>query len=542
MPPPTHMYTKGSKEYQSALKTGHLEVSLPTITADNFCPPTTPSSTLNLELQFEFGSPPALFNPPPIVSPPEYSLQSEEPPILSNHASLDAFGNEQSLGSTLRNSTFFLSNMSGYHKNDDNTDMEFDRESLPQSSPDDVTITSCEQPREPQNLGMEETRFADIVGHGSAKLHMEELLLPLALPAEVADAVFTGARAMPASVLLYGPPGCGKVRVRSLECWWHFCFFIVPKSHRICLSWYAHQTQLARAMAGEASAAFVQVAPSDILSKFVGESEAAVRSIFKKAVNSALLLESKCAVVFFDEIDSLGQSRDDRGSGEGEGCSRRVLAELLMVMSEITDRKSRSSASDFDTGKDDDVSIDDNVETTTEHARVIVIAATNRIFDLDPALKRRFGIQLPIDPPGKRERKEMLRRHLNGIDYAISNEDMDHLSKWLDGWTGSDLSSLVREAVMTPVRECLRKAARMRKRPARRKEQSGGDTSGQEDSAGPAHPDVDAKVYLLNAIKTLRSVSIEDFVHAIQFLQPDITTTATPFPDQHYDSSSDEDI
>jgi vacuolar protein-sorting-associated protein 4 len=136
----------------------------------------------------------------------------------------------------------------------------------------------------------------------------------------------------------------------------------------------------------------------------------------------------------------------------------------------------------------------------------------------------------------------MLRRHLNGIDYAISNEDMDHLSKWLDGWTGSDLSSLVREAVMTPVRECLRKAARMRKRPARRKEQSGGDTSGQEDSAGPAHPDVDAKVYLLNAIKTLRSVSIEDFVHAIQFLQPDITTTATPFPDQHYDSSSDEDI
>jgi SpoVK/Ycf46/Vps4 family AAA+-type ATPase len=294
-------------------------------------------------------------------------------------------------------------------------------------------------------------------------------------------------------------------------------------------------------MAGEASAAFIQVAPSNILSKFVGESETAVRDIFKKAAERALLLDSRCAVVFFDEIDALGQSREDRGSGEGEGCSRRVLAELLMVMSEITDRKYRAPVDDFETGKDDDVSIDTIQQGTVEQARIIVVAATNRIHDLDPALKRRFGVQLPIDPPGTRERKEMLLRQLDGIDYAISNDTLNYFSGWLEGWTGSGLSSLVREAAMTPVRECLRKAAKMRKRPTRPSVQCGGDTSGQEDSAGPTDPDLDAKTYLLNAIKTLRPVSDQDFVLAIHFLQPDTASTCSPLT-VHYDSSSDEDI
>jgi SpoVK/Ycf46/Vps4 family AAA+-type ATPase len=295
-------------------------------------------------------------------------------------------------------------------------------------------------------------------------------------------------------------------------------------------------------MAGEASAAFIQVAPSDILSKFVGESETAVRDVFKKATERALLLESKCAVVFFDEIDALGQSREDRGSGEGEGCSRRVLAELLMVMSEITDRKNQAPVDDFEAGKDDDVDVSiDTILGTVEHARIIVVAATNRIHDLDPALKRRFGVQLPIDPPGTRERKEMLLRQLDGIDYVISNDTMNYFSGWLEGWTGSSLSSLVREAAMTPIRECLRKAAKMRKHPTRPNVQCGGDTSGQEDSAGPTDPDLDAKTYLMNAIKTLRPVSDQDFVLAIHFLQPDTASTCSPLS-VHYDSSSDEDI
>jgi SpoVK/Ycf46/Vps4 family AAA+-type ATPase len=100
---------------------------------------------------------------------------------------------------------------------------------------------------------------------------------------------------------------------------------------------------LARAIAGESNAAFFSISPSDILSKFVGESEAAVKNIFRKAVDHALYLESKCAVIFFDEIDALGQSRDGSRGGEGDGCSRRVLAELLLQLTFVAAQKNRLS-------------------------------------------------------------------------------------------------------------------------------------------------------------------------------------------------------
>ena len=102
---------------------------------------------------------------------------------------------------------------------------------------------------------------------------------------------------------------------------------------------------LAKAVAGEARAAFLPIGPSDILSKYVGESEASVRDIFAKAVSMAKRVESGVAVIFFDEIDALGQSRgtDDFGGGLGskmstagaDACSRRVLAELLIQLSRI---------------------------------------------------------------------------------------------------------------------------------------------------------------------------------------------------------------
>lgn len=93
--------------------------------------------------------------------------------------------------------------------------------------------------------------FRDIIGHGQAKLRLDEALLPLALPPDLATSVLSGIRAAPASILLHGPPGCGK-------------------------------TKLAKAVAGEAQAAFINVGPSDILSKFVGESEAAIRGLFRE--------------------------------------------------------------------------------------------------------------------------------------------------------------------------------------------------------------------------------------------------------------------
>eukprot|EP00804_Cyclotella_cryptica_P018524 CCRYP_004346-RA/>CCRYP_004346-RA protein AED:0.01 eAED:0.01 QI:312/1/1/1/1/1/2/962/338 len=101
------------------------------------------------------------------------------------------------------------------------------------------------------NVFIPSTKFRDIIGQGPAKLRLDEALLPLALPSDLADSVLTGIRAAPVSILLHGPPGCGK-------------------------------TKLAQAVAGEARAAFLSVGPSDILSKFVGESEASIRGLFRE--------------------------------------------------------------------------------------------------------------------------------------------------------------------------------------------------------------------------------------------------------------------
>ena len=147
-------------------------------------------------------------------------------------------------------------------------------------------------------------------------------MLPLALPPDLADSVLTGIRAAPVSILLHGPPGCGK-------------------------------TKLAKAVAGEANAALLSVGPSDILSKFVGESEASIRGLFREARMKARKMESKCAVIFFDEIDALGRSRVDEDSGKmsqagGDNSSRRLLAELLIQMTELSDNNEEEDGEEYD--------------------------------------------------------------------------------------------------------------------------------------------------------------------------------------------------
>ena len=234
----------------------------------------------------------------------------------------------------------------------------------------------------------ETTRFSDVVGHGNVKLRIDEvsdnkrlvfgtvldlnltvksqILLPLGLPRDVADSVLCGIRSQPTSVLLYGPPGCGKVsRSGHLS----RLFPESSVSRLFILFPIFLQTRLARAIAGEGRAAFISIAPSDVLSKFVGESEAAVRSIFQMATTSASKLESKCSVIFFDEIDALGHTRENGGSGEGEGCSRRVLAELLLQLNVALTKRPSPGRKDI---KDQDgrESFDDT--------RILVVAATNR--------------------------------------------------------------------------------------------------------------------------------------------------------------------
>jgi hypothetical protein len=211
MLPPTRILIQGSEEYQAALESGVLELSLP---SNSYIPPRTPSATSN-RANVGNRTPPRL-SLTPVVSPLERAFDD---------ASMNSSREDELLDPTSDGTGYITSSnplVSSPHSttngfdsisiSDDNVDMVVDRDIASLHPPEENTSLSRDRVRTSRNH-LEQTRFADIIGHANAKLHMEELLLPLALPPDVAATIFTGARAMPASVLLYGPPGCGKVRV-----------------------------------------------------------------------------------------------------------------------------------------------------------------------------------------------------------------------------------------------------------------------------------------------------------------------------------------
>lgn len=276
----------------------------------------------------------------------------------------------------------------------------------------------------------------------------------------------------------------------------------------------------------------------------MGESEEAVRAIFRTAKVHASRLESKCAVVFFDEIDALGQARLDRGNGtsDQDGCSRRILAELLIELNQIADQKpvlqcalahlSDTATCDNDENEtDSQCFIDERIATTS---RVILVAATNRIDDCDTALIRRFGVRVFVGPPSLRDRKKMLLHHLHGIDHSLGPCDVQLLATATENWSGSDIQSMTREAAMAPVRECIRSAVVLRNRGMR---------SGEEKALIESNPDGEARRTMIEGIQKLRPVSLDDFARAMDFFctgQQHERNPSSGRCDNHYDSSSDE--
>ena len=179
------------------------------------------------------------------------------------------------------------------------------------------------------------------------------------------------------------------------------------------------KTLLAKAVANESGAYFIAINGPEIMSKFYGESEQRLREIFEEAQKNAP------AIIFIDEIDAIAPKREEV-TGEVE---KRVVAQLLALMDGLKER-----------------------------GQVIVIAATNRPNDIDPALRRpgRFDREIAIPVPDKRARREILQVHTRNMPLA-EDVDLDELAELTHGFTGADLAALCREAAMRALRRFLPK-------------------------------------------------------------------------------------
>ncbi|CAI5950424.1 unnamed protein product [Closterium sp. NIES-64] len=177
------------------------------------------------------------------------------------------------------------------------------------------------------------------------------------------------------------------------------------------------KTLIGKAIAGETNATFFSISASSLTSKWIGEGEKLVRALFGVASCK------EPAVIFIDEIDSLLSQRQSEGEHES---SRRLKTQFLIEM--------------------------EGCGTGDRH--VLVIGATNRPQELDEAARRRMPNRLYIPLPNRAARKEIVRNLLQKDDImALSEADMDAIAEEAEGYSGSDMRHLVREAAMMPLRE-----------------------------------------------------------------------------------------
>jgi len=213
----------------------------------------------------------------------------------------------------------------------------------------------------------------------------EELVEAVEWPLKYPEAFTSIGIRPPRGVLLFGPPGTGK-------------------------------TLLAKAVATETGVNFISVKGPELLSKWVGESERAVREVFRKAKHAAPSL------IFFDEVDSVVPAR---GSGLDSHATERVVSQFLTELDGVVELKD-----------------------------VVVLAATNRPDLLDPSLLRpgRFDRLIRIPMPDREARERIFEIHLSGMPLA-GDVSASALAGMTEGWTGADVETLCREAGMIALRE-----------------------------------------------------------------------------------------
>ncbi|HEY7256993.1 MAG TPA: ATP-dependent zinc metalloprotease FtsH [Solirubrobacterales bacterium] len=239
--------------------------------------------------------------------------------------------------------------------------------------------------RRVQADGQDRVTFKDVAGIDEAEDELEEIVDFLRNPQRYTR---LGAR-IPHGVLLYGPPGTGK-------------------------------TLLARAVAGQAHAAYFHISASEFVEAIVGVGASRVRDLFKQAKEAAP------AIVFIDELDAIGRSRSGNISGLSGGNDEREQT-LNQILTEM-----------------------DGFEPDTD---VIVLGATNRPEILDPALLRpgRFDRRIAVNPPDRNGRVAILRIHTR--DVALADDvDLDRIAASIPGSTGADIALLVNEAALFAAR------------------------------------------------------------------------------------------
>ncbi|CAF3921791.1 unnamed protein product [Rotaria sordida] len=211
------------------------------------------------------------------------------------------------------------------------------------------------------------------------------------------------------------------------------------------------KTMLAKAVASEAKARFFNISASSLTSKYVGEGEKLVRALFAAA------RELQPSIIFIDEVDSLLTTRKE----SEHDAMRRLKTEFLIQF--------------------------DGVQTNNDD-RILVLAATNRPFELDDAALRRFPRRIYIQLPDIRTREQLLKYLLNKQEHNLTENDFRWIANETNGYSGSDLTALAKDAAMGPVRE------------------------------------LDVEKLKQLSISHIRSISQQDFVQALKKIRASIST------------------